>query len=349
MMRTSCIILTLLLALAACRDNSRTFTLKGTLKGIPEGKALVILPDTAHSRIDTIVIKDGQFTYELQTDTTAQLTLVFPGGRFCTVFADRGTETELTADTARWDSLSLRGGVENDALQHFTDSLRACPPDSIRHAVKEYVRKHPFSPVGAHLLNVYYAQTDTPDYAGIEEVIKLMSGKLQDNPIVQDLRLHLEDVIQADTGKYIASFRIKDKYDKFINAYQYGGDFLVVTFWAGWQPGGLELQKEILALKEAKDKKKEKVTFINVSLETDKRRWKDLQENDSLPDVQACDFEGWEGDMVKRFGVTDLPQIILLTPQRRVVLRSARLDEVKAELDTLLVREKEREKKNRQR
>ena len=116
-----------------------------------------------------------------------------------------------------------------------------------------------------------------------------------------------------------------------------------------WQPGGLELQKEILALKEAKDKKKEKVTFINVSLETDKRRWKDLQENDSLPDVQACDFEGWEGDMVKRFGVTDLPQMILLTPQRRVALRSARLDEVKAELDTLLVREKEREKKNRQR
>ena len=41
--------------------------------------------------------------------------------------------------------------------------------------------------------------------------------------------------------------------------------------------------------------------------------------------------------------------MILLTPQRRVALRSARLDEVKAELDTLLVREKEREKKNRQR
>ena len=170
-----------------------------------------------------------------------------------------------------------------------------------------------------------------------------MSGKLQDNPIVQDLQKHLEDYIKADTGKYISNFRIKNKHNKYVNAYQFSGKYLVITFWASWLPEGIKLQKEILKQKEARDKKKEKVSFINVALDMDKKTWNELQK-DSLPDEQTCDFQGWEGDMVSKFGVTDLPQMVLLTPQRRVALRSTDLNAITARLDTLMLKDKEREK-----
>ena len=345
MKTTASIFLTLLLLLAACSNKERTFTLTGHVEGLTEGEALVVIPDTAYARIDTIVIHEGQFTYELETDTTTQLLLVFPGGRLCTVFADRHTETELRADTADWEAFTLKGGRENDAWQQFRDSVRSKSLPEQRAAVKEYIRANPFSPLGAHLLNRYYAQTPEPDYEGIEENVELMSGKLQDNQLVQDLRRYLDDVIKADSGKYISTFRIKNKEGKYINAYQYGGKYLLVTFWASWQPEGLKLQKDILRLKE--EKKKEKVAFINVSLDTDKQTWEDLQKNDTLPDEQTCDFDGWEGTVVKRFGVTSLPQMVLLSPQRKVLLRSARLEEVSMQLDSLLKNDKEREKSKR--
>ena len=346
MKRTTSIILTLLLLLTvACKNGEQTFTLTGSIKGLTDGEALVVIPDTAHARIDTIRIRDGQFTYTLETDTTSQLLLVFPGGRLCTVFADKQTETELHADTADWEAFTLEGGTENDAWQRFRDSTRTMSPDEQRAAVKAYIGNHPFSPLGAHLLNVYYAQTPEPDYAGIEENIKLMSGKLQDNPLVQELQRYLEDVVKADTGKYVSTFRIKNKHGKYVNAYQYGGKYLLVTFWASWQPEGLELQKAIMKLKE--EKKKEKVAFVNVSLDTDKQAWEDLQKRDSLPDEQTCDFAGWESTVVKRFGVTSLPQMVLLSPQRRVLLRSASLDEVEAKLDSSFRKDKEREKSKR--
>lgn len=345
MKTTASILLTLLLLLAACRNGEHTFTLTGQLGGLTEGKALVVIPDTAYARIDTVDIHDGQFTYKLEADTTTQLLLVFPGGRVCTVFASPQTETELRADTADWDAYTLEGGAENDAWQQFRDSTRSKTLPEQRVAVKEYIRTNPFSPLGAHLLNVYYAQTAEPDYAGMEESINLMSGKLQDNMLVQELRRDLEDVAKADSGKYISSFRIKDKDGKYVNAYQYGGKYLVVTFWASWQPEGLKLQKDILRLKD--EKKKEKVAFINVSLDTDRQTWNDLQKNDTLPDEQTCDFAGWEGTVVKRFGVTSLPQMVLLSPQRKVLLRSARLDEVSTQLDSLLRSDKEREKSKR--
>ena len=343
MMRTVSIFITILLLLSACKKDEHKFTLTGHVKGINEGELLIIIPDTAYSRIDTVRIRQEQFTYELQTDTTVQLTLLFPGERLCTVFADKQTRTELTADTAHWGALTLKGGIENNALQQFLDSTRNMTAAQIKSAVTEYIRRHPFSPAGVHLLNTYYAQTDTPDYNGIEANIKLMSGKLQDNYIVQDLQKQLEDIIKADTGKYISNFRIKNKHDKFINAYQFSGKYLVITFWASWQPEGLKLQKEILKQKEARDKRKEKVSFINVALDTDKNIWNELQK-DSLPDEQTCDFQGWEGDMVSKFGITDLPQMILLSPQRRVALRSADLNAIMAKLDTLMLKDKEREK-----
>lgn len=345
MKTTASILLTFLLLLAACKNGERMFTLTGRVSGLTDGEALVVIPDTAYARIDTINIHDGQFTYELRTDTTTQLLLVFPGGHVCTVFAAPQTKTELRADTTDWNAYTLEGGAENDAWQMFRDSTRLKSLPEQRAAVKEYIRTNPFSPLGAHLLNVYYAQTSNPDYTGIEENIKLMSGKLQDNMLVQELQRNLDDVIKADSGKYISSFRIKNKDGKYVNAYQYGGKYLLVTFWASWQSEGLKLQKDILRL--AKEKKKEKVAFINVSLDTDQQIWNDLQKNDTLPDEQTCDFAGWKGTVVKRFGVTSLPQMVLLSPQRKVLLRSSRLDEVSTQLDSLLRNDKEEEKSKR--
>ncbi len=343
-MKIFSILSAVILLFTSCNGNKHIFTLEGEINGLTEAQALVLIPDTAHSRIDTIHIKNNRFSYTLHTDTTTLLTLLFPNRKVCAVFADKNTQTQISADTSRWDQLKLKGGEDNNALQLFNDSLNGKSSKEIQAAVKEFIRQHPFSPVGAYLLNKHYAQTPEPDYNAIKECIDLMSGKLQDNFLVKDLQKDLEMVQKADSGKYIGSFRIKNKENKYLNAYQYSGKYLIVSFWASWQPEGKNIQKEILKIQK---KKNDKVAFINVALDTDKNAWNEMQKNDTLPNEQACDFEGWNGQMAKTFGITEIPMTVLLTPQRKIALKSKQLNEITSTLDTLLKKDRERELQRR--
>ena len=96
--------------LGGCRSDATHYRLDGEVRGLDSGRVLVVIADTAYSRVDTLRSDGGRFAYALEAETTVQLLLVFPGGRAATVFAEPDAHTTLTADTARWDSLRLDGG-----------------------------------------------------------------------------------------------------------------------------------------------------------------------------------------------------------------------------------------------
>lgn len=345
MRKSLCIIATLILLLAGCKGNKNRFALTGEIKGLQDSIALVLIPDTAFARIDTIHIKDNRFTYEMQTDTTTLLTIVFDKDKTCAVFAESGAETEIKGDAAQWNLLSVSGGEANDTLAAFMNAHRNQSPGQMRQLVSRFIEQHPFSPVSAYLLDKYFVQVAQPDFKAIQENINRMSGRLQDNRLVQDIKDRLEQSLNADTGRYINSFRTKDKEGNYINSYQYPNRYVVMTFWASWLPEGLKLQRTLYRAKSALDREyKDKVTFINASLDTDKTTWKATQKNDSLPEVQTCDFNGWDSYLIRQFGINHIPQIVILNPQRKVVSRTCQADSIASTLRRLLQADKEKER-----
>lgn len=340
-MRTFYLLVTILL-LTGCSKNKNTFTLSGTIKGINDSIAWIIIPDTAFSRIDTVRIKEEKFEYQLQTDTTVLLTLQFRNGMQYDIFADKNTETQINGDAAHWDKLQIKGGTCNDILYSFIEKCNKMSDGQARDSVKAFIAQNPFSPVSVYLLDKYYVQTPNPDAKTIQEIIKLMSGKLQDDFLIQDIEERLKYAAMADTGKYISNFRTRNKDNKYISAYQYNNQYIVVTFWASWLPDGIKLQKEIGKAK--KDKKRENTVFLNIAMDTDKKAWNELMKNDSLPAEQTCDFMGWESRLVEQFGVNSLPQIILLNKQRKVVAREKELQPIMAKLDSLIANDKKKKK-----
>lgn len=339
------IILTLILLLAGCSGNKHRFTLTGDIKGLDDSIALVLIPDTAFARIDTIHIKDNRFTYELKTDTTTQLTILFGKEHRCTVFAEGGVESELKGDAAHWELLTVSGGEANDTLAAFQTAHRNKSLREMQPVVARFIEQHPFSPVSAYLLDQYFVQVPQPDYKAIQENINHMSGRLQDNPLVQNIKDRLELSLNTDTGRYINSFRTRDKDGNYINSYQYSSRYVVMTFWVSWLPEGLKLQRSIYKTKAAVDKEyKDKVVFINASLDTDKTTWKNTQKQDSLPDVQTCDFNGWDSYLIRQFGINNIPQIVILNPQRKVVSRTCQADSITSTLRRLLQADKEKER-----
>ncbi len=334
--------LAIILLLAGCGKNKNTFILSGTIKGINDTIAWVIIPDTAFGSIDTISIKEEKFEYHLQTDTTVLITLMFKDGTQYDIFADKNTQTEISGDTAHKNSLQIRGGTYNDILYPLMDRYRKINAKQIRDSVKTFITQNPFSPVSAYLLNKYYIQTPNPDAKAIQELIRLMSGKLQDNFLIRDIEERLKYNVMADTGRYISNFRTKNKDNKYISSYQYNNQYIVVTFWASWLPDGIRIQKEIAEAK--KDKKREKTVFLNIALDTDKKTWNEMIKNDSLPAEQTCELTGWKSRMAEQFGVNSIPQIILLNKQHKVVAREKRLKPIIAKLDSLLENDKKNKK-----
>jgi len=65
-----------------------------------------------------------------------------------------------------------------------------------------------------------------------------------------------------------------------------------------------------------------KLTVLNVSLDLDKNSWRRNIANDSLSmRKNVCDFNGWEGSMIKSYGIDKIPSNILINNKQKIVGR----------------------------
>lgn len=344
MKRMLCICLTLL-CLASCNKTKNLFTLTAHIEGLEDSLALAILPDTAYARIDTIRITDGSFVYTLTTDTVTQVTLFFPTGRQFTLFAEQGIESRLSGSAEAWEELDIRGGTANNELREFRQTNLHTHADDLGDSLRSFISRHPFSPAGAYLVDKYFVQQPDPDAKAVQAFIKQMAGTLHDYRLVKDMQQYLDDKQKLDSGQYISPLRIRDTKGDYLNFTKYNNRYQILTFWASWHPASRQRMKAVT--RAAKDYKKEKVAFINVSIDTDRQCWKDAIEQDTLSEGDHCsDLEGWDGRAAKQFAVSRIPLHVLLGKQRRLIMQSQSLDSLLNKLDEYLQADKKKEKKN---
>lgn len=329
---------------SSCQRSDKLFRLEGKLENITGNELYLFGTQKPFDRIDTIRLEKGRFIYETEMDTLIQLTLLFNEGKTLPLFADKGLKVSIEGDATLPDSLQIKGGEANEELNQFKIRIRNMK-DSVQLLAEadSFIRKHPFSQVSVYLLNKYFVQTDKPDFKRINTLIESMSGMLHDQPLIQSVQKRLDYSIKSDTGRYVSSFRIKNLKGDHLTSYHFRDKVLVLLFWATWSKPSLELQKELKTLQ--KKLTKEDIAFVFISLDMDKKRWKDTVKNDTIVGEQVCDGDGWESSLVKQFGVEKLPTAVLMTPQRKIVTKSSNIKELTAKIETLLKQEKERKNK----
>lgn len=332
----------------SCQRSTKVFTLEGNLKNVT-GKELYLLgTQKPFDRIDTIRLEKEKFTYEAETDTLLPLTLLFNQGETLPLFVDKGLKITIEGDALQPDSIRITGGEANEELNQFKMRIRNIRDSvSLLAEADSFIRSHPFSQVSVYLLDNYFVQTPQPDLKRMNGLIESMSGMLHDHPLILSLQKKLDDALKADTGRYVSSFRIKNLKGENLTSYHFRDKALVFSFWATWNEPSLKMQEGLKALR--KKLKKEDIEFVYFALDMDKKRWQDTIRNDTLSGEHACDGEGWESPVVKQFGIEKLPTVVVLTPQRKIVTKSADIRELTHRIEALLKQEKERKSKLKRR
>lgn len=108
---------TAILTTTACQSNS--YKISGVAEGFTDGDTLVLYEATTYTALDTIIVKDGKFSYKGDADSVQVCTLASldqTAGVF--FFAEPGT---ISMTLSRTDMSKVSGTKANDAWQAMND------------------------------------------------------------------------------------------------------------------------------------------------------------------------------------------------------------------------------------
>jgi thiol-disulfide isomerase/thioredoxin len=104
------------------------------------------------------------------------------------------------------------------------------------------------------------------------------------------------------------------------------GKYVLVDFWASWcVPCRAENPFLLKAYKELKEKNFE---IVGVSLDDKRESWLNAVTTDNLPWTQVSDVKGFKTEVAVRFGISAIPQNVLIDPQGRVIAKDLRGEDV---------------------
>lgn len=337
----SVVCLTLVL-LCGCQGRKQSFTLRADVAQAGGDTVVVYGADEWFDRVDTVVARRGRWTFTFTPDTVTPLWIAFPNGHREMVFAERGITTTLSGDSAAEGWLTVNGGRQNGLLEEFRAMLRdtILTESQIRHLADTFITNHPYDEVSVWLLQERFVRTENPSASEVRGLMNKMSGNLQDNPQVVDLKSRLNSMKVSTSGAVLSNYNLRDTVGKVLNTNTFRDTTLLLTFWASWNKESRRYQEEYRALVDSFCGRP--FAVMGVSLDNDRETWLRTVREDSLTWTQGNGFQGWNLDMLRQLGVTKLPANVLLSPQRRVLFDNLHGEELMDRVSIQVRREEER-------
>lgn len=136
------------------------------------------------------------------------------------------------------------------------------------------------------------------------------------------------DYIDLKPGTEAPDFVLPDVNSNKTTLFSLRGQKVIIAFWASWSKQSVVNLSDITELKYKKDLK-----IILISLDTDKKNWKNAIETNKISYlINVCDFKTWESPVVKIYGVKNIPYYILLDSEGKVISTSQSVRDFKSSL-----------------
>lgn len=333
------ILFTLAVLTTGCSKKD-TFVLKGAVEGLLSDTIWVFYRQPDY-KLDTIVATGGKFTYTIHPDTFTVFSLLLDEKVEIPVFADKDDRVILSGTP---DRIQIEGKGENERMAHILQSLEGMENnrDSLMQTVDSLIHADPYSYANIYLIDKYYAQDTLPRYEHIAELVKGLSGVIKDTPYFIDLQNKLDQYPEQTARRTLSNFSFKDKDGKMVTWSTVKDKYVLLDFWASWDKESVTAQDSLVSVQKAL--KKEKFAIISLSLDLDKDAWMAACQRDTTQWKQVCDFKGWDNAVVKKQNITRLPANLLIAPDRKIVARDIRGQELIDRVKQLIKQDKEKEK-----
>ena len=97
-----------------------------------------------------------------------------------------------------------------------------------------------------------------------------------------------------------------------------GKKHLLIAFWASWKGGSQSAIYRSRRLRRELKARGKDIELISYSLDANERLLARNEERDTVDWPSYCDFQCFASPLAQKWGIRDLPYIILVTPDGRI-------------------------------
>lgn len=303
----------LAILLCGCNENKQDFTLKGKLQGLDSDTIIACFQHPDY-KLDTIVAIGEEFKYTFTPDTFTIFTLLFRQNEL-PVFANKGQQVEIKGTIQ--DPI-IKGNDENKQLAQVMEYLKNIPQHDVKHKVDSIIQTNSQSYINLYLIDKYFVKDSQTDNEIIKKLIDSQIGFIKDTPYMSDLK----NKLIANPKQGIYSLNNKDRKGKTFKWSSLKKKYILLDFWASWNPESVAEQDSLERVIKALSK--ENFVVVSISLDYDKQAWMKASDRDTTQWIQLCDFKGWKNTTVEEQNIQSLPSNILLTPNKQIIERNIR-------------------------
>ena len=180
----------------------------------------------------------------------------------------------------------------------------------------KFIKKYPFSLLSAYKFDDF-AGDGRMNLAIVEPVYAMLDKKIRRHPLVEKVATRITINKKTAPGMNAIEFSQKDTSGNQIHLSSFKGKYVLIDFWAGWC---VPCRAENPQLRKLYDQcKTQGFEILGVSLDGERKRWTDAIIHDKLAWTQVSDLNIFENEVAVLYGITSIPQNILIGPGGKII------------------------------